>query len=526
MKNKKINLPDSPEKLKQIILEMQRQHDKDIRILEERVRYLYHKLFGKKSEKSSGPSPQLPLFDLPEPDPDTAKPPKEKESEVKGHKRSRSGRKPLPAELPRVEQIHDIPEEEKVCSCGAELSCIGEEVSEKLDIIPASIRVVRHIRPKYACRCCEGVEGKGKTVKIAPVSPQMVAKGIASGGLLAHILTAKFADALPFYRQEQQFKRLGVDLNRNVMSSWAIKVSQKCKPLQELLQQEVLSGPLVNVDETTVQVLHEPGRTATTKSYMWIFRGGNTKRPSLLYHYAPTRSANVAEDFFKEYSGAVQSDGYSGYNFLDDKQEITHLGCLAHARRKFFDADKARGKKAGKPGSTTVALNFIRDLYALEKEFSRNGLSGEDLVAARHEKSKKLLGKFRKWLLEKERQVLTKGLLGKAISYTLSQWHRLEQFINCAEATPDNNLAENAIRPFVIGRKNWLFAGTVDGARASATIYSLIETAKACKLEPYAYLRYLFEKLPFAETEDDYRQLLPSNLSPEKLDYIGRWSVV
>ncbi|WP_265588616.1 IS66 family transposase [Desulfotalea psychrophila] len=168
----------------------------------------------------------------------------------------------------------------------------------------------------------------------------------------------------------------------------------------------------------------------------------------------------------------------------------------------------------------------MRDLSRLEKEFAHDGLSGQELIAARNEKSKVLLQKFHDWLFKKEDQVLPKGLLDRAIGYALSQWHRLEQFIDCAAATPDNNLAENAIRPFVIGRKNWLFAGTAEGARASATIYSLIESAKVCKLEPYAYLRYLFEKLPFAENEEECRQLLPSNLSQEELEYTGRWSVI
>ena len=510
-------LPDNPEELKKIILRMQNnQHrfEKENDLLREEVRLLYARLFGKKSEKGGAESTsvQIPLFDMPEPEAE----PEEDKVEVPAHTRKKSGRKKLPAELPRIDIVHDITDEEKVCNCGASLCRIGEDVSEKLDIIPSVIQVIRHIRPKYSCKQCEGLETEGAVVKIAPVPKQIIAKGIATAGLLAHILTAKFCDALPFYRQEHQFERLGVEIPRQTMCNWAMKAAKACEPLLIQLEKEIRSGPLINIDETTVQVLREPGRLPTTKSYMWICRGGAPARPGLLFHYAPSRSSKVARVLLDGYQGVVQSDGYSGYDYLDFFPDTVHAGCWAHARRKFTDAQKGRGK-GKKSRSVDVALNYIRRIYNAEKEGKKRELSPEALLELRREKAKPALEDFFKWLSKKALQVVPKSLLGIAVRYTLNQWQRLVAYLDHAEMTPDNNAAENAIRPFVIGRKNWLFAGNPEGARASAALYSLIETAKANKLEPYKYLRYLFEKLPFAETQDEFSALLPMRLKADEL---------
>ncbi len=521
------NLPDDPEELKKIIIELEQKNQKKqkrIDYLHEELRLAYANFFGPKSEVFRGKSPQLFLFDMPEPD-DLEKELEKDKVEISGHSRKKKGRKPLPKELPRIEVIHDIPENEKMCQCGSHLSKIGEEVCEKLDLIPAIIRVIKHIRPKYSCKSCEGVEAEGATVKIAPVPPQIIPKGIASAGLLAHILCAKFEDALPFYRQEKQFTRLGVDLNRAAMCSWAMKAAQQCAPLLDLLKKDLLSGPLINADETTVQVLKEPGRSPTSKSYMWVYRGGAPSLPILLYEYHPSRSGDVPVAMLHSYSGAVQTDGYKGYNFLDMQNDVVHLGCWAHARRKFIEADKARPKK-GKAGSTTIALNFIKNLYKVENDAKRKGLAGKELVIYRKEKAEPLLKKFNKWLKKKSLNTTPQSLLGKAVSYTLKQWKRLEAYIEVGDATPDNNLAENAIRPFVVGRKNWLFAGTPDGARASAALYSLIETAKANKLDVYKYLRFLFENLPLAQSEEEYLKLLPTAVTAESMPLPPGVSVV
>lgn len=510
-------LPDDPEALKQIIARLTREQDryaKENDLLRERVRLLYAKLFGKKSEKRVGdePSPQLLLFDMPEP---AEIEPAQEDVQVEAHARRKRGRKPLPADLPRVDVIHDIGESDKICGCGAGLSKIGEEVSEKLDIIPASIQVIRHIRPKYACKRCEGLETEGPTVKIAAPPKQIIAKGIATAGLLAHILTAKFCDALPFYRQEKQFTRLGAEIGRATMCNWAMQAAEACQPVLELLYRETRSGPLINIDETTVQILAEPGRAPTTKSYMWIVRGGPPGKPGVCYHYAPSRAGAVAKALLKDYSGVVQTDGYSGYDFLDQQPGVCHAGCLAHVRRKFDEARKGRGKGVTKAGSVDVALNYIGKIYGVEKEAKRSQLAPELLLEKRREQAKPLFDEFYLWLCKKATQVMPKSLLGVAISYTLNQWDKLLVYLEYPEMTPDNNLAENAIRPFVVGRKNWIFSGTPQGAQASADLYSLIETAKANGLEPYRYLRYLFEKLPFAESVDDYEALLPMRLRPE-----------
>ena len=517
MKVDMASLPDNLEQLKQIIADMANEQSRYVQendLLRERIRLLYAKLFGKKSEKyvADGQNPQLPLFDMPEP---TEIEPEEETVEIGAHQRHKRGRKPLPEDLPRVDVIHDIDENEKVCGCGTHLSKIGEDVSEKLDIIPAVIRVIRHIRPKYACRQCEGLETKGATVKIAPPPKQIIPKGIASAGLLAHILTAKFCDALPFYRQEKQFTRLGVEVNRASMCNWAMHAAEACQPVLELLHREIRSGPLLNMDETTVQVLVEPGRAPTTKSYMWVCRGGPPGKQGVLFHYAPTRSSDVAKLLVKDYAGVVQTDGYAGYDFLDKKEDVTHAACLVHARRKFDEAAKGLGK--GKSGSAHVALKFIREIYELEKKAKRDQLTPEELVTLRNEQERPILDDLHLWLQEKARRVTPKSLMGIAVHYTLNLWKRLLVYLDHPEMTPDNNSAENAIRPFVVGRKNWLFSGNPKGAQASADIYSLIETAKANKLEPYHYLRYLFEKLPFAESQEEYEALLPMRLKPEDL---------
>ena len=445
-------LPDDSESLKLIITDLHSRHDKETSILLEQIRHLRDKLFGRKSEKmiiDIGVRPLL-LFDMPEPADIEADEPKE-EISVLPYTRKKRGRKPLPEDLPRIEVFHDIPEEDKTCSCGCEMSRIGEEVSEQLDIIPAKAQVIRNIRPKYACRNCDGIETDGPTVKIAPVPLQIIPKSIASPGLLAHVLTGKFVDSLPFYRQEKQFTRIGVDLTRSSMCNWAMKVAEACQPLYNLLQDAVLSGILINADETTVQVLKEPGRSPTSKSYMWIFRRGDPEHPALVYQYKPTRSGTVAQEFLCGYHGYVQTDGYSGYDFLDIAPNIHHIGCWAHARRKFTDMVKAQGKNR-KTGSGDVALSYIRKLYKIEKDAKQNNLSHEDIFQLRQEKAVPILDDFRQWLSKKSLQTPPKGLLGKAVSYTLRQWDRLVGYVEDGRLSPDNNAAENSIRPFVVGR--------------------------------------------------------------------------
>jgi transposase len=510
------NLPDDIPILKGMVASFSIEN----KLLREQVLLMKSKLFGRKTEKlpAADGAMQEILFDEPAVEASNENVQGGPVIEVPAHTRRKSGRKPLPEDLPRVEVEHDLSEEEKVCGCGCMMERIGQVASEQLDIVPARMQVIRHIRYKYACKSCEGVESGGPTVKIAPVPEQIIPKSIATPGLLAHIFTAKFVDAVPFYRQEKQFERLGVELNRTSMSSWAMKVADRCGPLMEMLHSEILSGPLINADETTVQVLEEPGRSSTSKSYMWIFRGGPPGKPCLAYQYHPSRSGEVAKKYLDGYRGYVQTDGYAGYDFLDDLPGIVHVGCWAHARRKFMEVIQAQGKDGKhKAGSADVALGYIQKLYGIEKDARSLELNPEDLYRVRQQKARPILDEFKAWLDKKALQTPPKGLLGKAVAYALGQWGRLIKYIDSGLLTPDNNLAENAIRPFVVGRKNWLFSGNQEGANASATLYSLIETAKANGLEPYRYLRHLFENLPLAYTADEYKALMPQHIDPASL---------
>jgi len=517
------SLPDNIDALKQIIdsyAKNEHRYETENKLLREQIRLLRAQLFGRKTEKilPEDAHQQLLLFNEAEETVSEQPPKPEDEIVIPEHKRRKRGRKPLPPELPRVNVIHDLSEEERICSCGAVKSKIGEEVSEQLDIIPAKIQVIRNIRYKYACKCCAGIEDDGPTVVTAPMPKQLIPKGMATAGLIAYILTSKFVDAIPFYRQEKQFTRIGVEIHRSAMCGWAIKAAQRSMPLIELLHSDMLSGPLINCDETPVQVMNEPNRANTTKSYMWVFRGGDPQKPIVLYEYHSTRSGDVAAEFLRGYEGYVQTDGYAGYNFLDLQKNILHIGCWAHARRNFTDVIKAAGKiKSGKIGSADVALSYINKLYRIETTAQREELGPIETYELRQEKSKPILDKFKKWLDKKSGQTPPKGLLGKAVQYALKQWNRLTAYLKDGLIRMDNNLAENAIRPFVIGRKNWLFAGHPVGAEASACLYSLIETAKANGIEPYQYLRYVFENIPRATTTEDYRALLPQYIDRSRL---------
>jgi len=293
-----------------------------------------------------------------------------------------------------------------------------------------------------------------------------------------------------------------------------------CGNKKNLMGSEIRSGPLIQIDETGVQVLDEPGRKAAAKSYMWIYRGGEPDKPALVYQIHPTRSSEVPRTFLNNYAGYVQTDGYAGYEFADELSQVKHLGCWAHARRKFMETIKARNKiKKGKKkkGRADEALDYIGRLYRIEQSARDQQLSYDQVKQLRQKKAKPILDEFSKWL---EKQVLKtppSGLLGKAISYALGQWNRLTVYIEDGRLHLDNNLAENAIRPFVVGRKNWLFSATPAGAHASAMLYSRVETAKANGLEPYWYLRYLFERLPTAKTKKDQKALLPQYADRTKI---------
>jgi transposase len=522
MKTNTVNPPDPPISDRELIrrlTEKNHQQSLEIEYLKERIDLLLAQVYGKKSEKHPLELPDQISYleDLPE---EPIEAPPVEEIPIPAHTRSKKGRKPLPEELPRIEVIHDLSEEEKQCACGSSLTCIGQEVSEQLDYVPAKLQVIRHIRLKYACKACEGLESEESTVKIAPVPRQFIEKSIASAGLLAHLFSAKFVDAMPYYRQEKQLSRLGYKLSRTNMANWTIQAGFKLLKLLELLRHELLSGPLIHMDETTIQVLKEPDRSPQSKSYMWVLRNGASEKPGILFHYSPTRASTVVRELLTSYRGIVQTDGYCAYDYLDESDEVQHANCWAHSRRKFVEVLKAKGdyqKKKAKTGHAEEAIDFIRQLYAIEQQADKEELSDLERVARRDEKSKPVLEKFHKWLKKLSLKTPPKGLLGKAVNYTLERWKQLTFFVNHGFLPLDNNSAENAIRPFVVGRKNWLFNDTVEGAKASAALYSLIETARANGLNPYNYLKMLFEKFPFVETDEELKALLPQYQVPTPL---------
>jgi transposase len=506
-------LPNDPKALKAILAD----RDEYISELQEQVRWLKAVIHAATSERRAKPNAnerQYSLFDEAEAVAAEFLKADDSTVAVPSHTRRKRGRRPIPPTFPRVEVVHDLPEEDKTCPCGSPLTRIGEEVSEKVDFIPAKIQVVRHVRPKYACRECEGVEDDSPTVKIAPMPPQVIPKGIATPGLLAYVLASKFVDGLPFYRQERMFARLGLDVSRSTMCGWALRVAEACEPIMGLLHEEILSGPVLNLDETTVQVLKEPGRKNTSKSYMWLARGGPPGKPGVLFHYSPSRSGKIAEELVRDFSGYLQTDGYAGYNALGEREGIIHVGCMAHVRRKFMDVLKAGTKKRG---TAQEVVDLIAQLYGLEKQARQAGFDADRILAMRQNQSRQIMDTIKALLLERGQPTPPKSLLGRAIAYALGQWERVETYLEDGILLPDNNLAENAIRPFAVGRKNWLFSGSPRGAAASAALYSLVETAKANGLEPLRYLHFLFEELPGVKSDDERRSLLPQYLAPEEL---------
>lgn len=476
--------------------------------LEEMVRLLRHQHFGRKSEVVKNED-QLELGLFNEAEDLAVKSAEEAPSiEVKGYRRrGKPKRVALPDNLPREEVIIDLAEEEKRCPDGHELKCIGEDISEQLDVIPAQIMVIRTIRKKYACPECEG------HVKRAPLPKTAIPKSMAGPGLLAHIATNKYCDGLPLYRQEQIWQRIGVDIPRATMASWMIKVGELLTPLINLMEDDLLESGYVQADETRVQVLKEPGKLATSLSYMWV-RGRRYPGapPIVLFEYDPTRGGDVAKRLFKGYQGYLQADGYGGYNGICGEKGIIRCGCMAHSRRKFFEATKASKKGLG---LANEAIEIIRRLYEVEE--SIKGKSIEDRYRTRDELSKPIMKEFRAWLDEHRGKVPPQSQLGQALSYAHNEWSYLIRYLDDGRINIDNNMVENAIRPFAVGRKNWLFSDSVAGAKASAAIYSVMVSAKLNGHNEYAYFRYILEKLPLAEKVKDFEALLPHRLTPQNL---------
>jgi transposase len=326
---------------------------------------------------------------------------------------------------------------------------------------------------------------------------------------LSTIVIQKFEDHLPYYRQERQFEHIGVSISRQDMSNWQQQAYQKLLPLFELIKNTVKSGPVLQMDETTVQVMGEENRSDTQKSYMWLARGGPEGKKAVWYEYRPTRSHEYAKKFLEGYCGFLQTDGYQGYDTaVKGMPGIIHVGCFAHARRKFFEASKVNKESK----SAMEGVNHIRKLYAIEDELRNQKLNDETFLTERRARAGPVLEKFNIWLNKRKDEVPPTVLLSKAIHYSLAQWNKMAAYLESPHLTPDNNACENAIRPFVLGRKNWLFSKSPEGAVSSCGMYSLIETARQNSLIPRNYLTALFERAPLANSSDDWEKLLPWNI--------------
>ena len=517
-------IPDEVEALRSVVAHERAVHrtalearDAEIERLREQVRLLLAQRFGRKSEKlATEAAPQLPLFNEAEAEaePEAAEEESAEETPVSAHTRRRGHRAPLPAELPRLEVLHELAAADQVCPHdGTPLEVMGEETSEQLDVVPAQVRVLRHRRLKYACPCCR------QTVVTAPLAAQPLPKSQASAGLLASIAVAKYADALPLYRQTAQLARLGLTVPRQTLASWMVRCGALVQPLINLLRDRLLESGYLRMDETTVQVLKEPGKTAQSTSYLWVQQSGERERPVVLYDYAPTRGGEVPLELLDGFRGYLQTDGYAGYHTVVEKRGLTPLYCFAHARRYFIDVLKGLGlnpnqlphKPPDKARRPLKALGFIRRLYAVEQR--QRDAAPEVRYAARQAESVLVLREFREWLSEIRPKVVPETPLGKALGYLDRHWDGLIRYCEDGRLEIDNNRCENAIRPFVTGRKNWLFSDTMHGARASANLYSLLETAKANDLEPFAYLRGVFTRLPAATCVEDIETLLPWNIA-------------
>ena len=483
--------------------------NQEIETLKHNIGIFQRALFGKKSEKlnpedleqlrlvfneaENFADPQVEL-DLEDDDEDDFSKPKKK-----------TGRKPLPKDFPRETIIYDITDEQKTCACGCALSKIGEDKSEQIDRIPATYKVIEHVRLKYACKSCEDTIIRAA----APIKP--LPKSIATARFLAYVIVSKFADHLPLYRISMMLKRAEIDIGRATLSNWMLACGTSLAPLIQELQKDIVAADYVASDETTVNVLDSD----TDKSYMWVHMSGDRQKRAIVFDYHASRAGICATSFLEGFKGAHQCDAYSGYNKLHKCEGVFCVACWAHARRKFYEITK----KVKTPGVAHRMIWLIKKLYKIEKEARDRELTPPEITKLRQKKSKPILAEIKKYLDEQKGKVPPQNPLGKAIAYSLNQWDDLNVYITDGRLRIDNNDSERAIKPFAVGRKNWLFCKSTRGANASAILFSLIETCKVNNINPYEYLRYVLVAIKSAETEDDIKQLLPYNIDK---DLLGR----
>jgi len=479
-------------------------------IMAHNLAILQRAVFGKKSEKScEDPAEQINLFDEAEAGADTQPgldlgDEDEAETDTSSKPKKKPGRRPLPANLPRKQVIIDLTDAAKICPCGCTLSLIGEDKSEQLDFVPATLQVIETIRLKYACKGCED------TILRAPVPVTPLPKSNATANFLAHVIVSKFEDHLPLHRQSMMLDRQGVEVGRGTLCNWVIGCGQLLQPLVGLMQKNIVSATYVCSDETTVNVLDD----AASKSYMWVHMGGDRARRAVVFDYQPGRDGKCATTFLNGFAGAHQCDAYSGYNELHSQKGIFCVACWAHARRKFFDITKI----VKTPGLAHQMVSLIKKLYKVEREALDLELEPIEIKALRQKKAAPVLTEIKKLLDAYKDKVPPKSPLGQAIGYSLNNWVDLNVYLTDGRLRIDNNDCERVMKPFAVGRKNWLFSKSVSGAKASATLYSIIATCKANKINPYNYLRYVLISIKSATTEAELSALLPYNIEKSLIE--------
>jgi len=469
------------------------EYDAEIARLHEIIRKLKREVFGPRRERWESAEQILLFFEPEGPKPAIDEPDL---VEIKGFKRRRGKRRPLPANLPREVVVIDVGEHEKLNKDGSPRRVIGEEISEKLIREPAKIKVVEYHRLKYSA------PDEEPGVIVAPAPPSILPKSIASSSLLAHIITNKYADGLPLYRQEEMFERDGIEIPRNTMARWIVQTSQACLGIWNALEERLMEQPYVSCDETRVQVLKEEGRKANSQSWMWVRGTPAAKEKIVLFDYDSSRSGKVAERLFAEYQGYLQCDGFAGYNAAQ-KSGLTRLGCAMHSRRKFFDAKEVGASK----GQSLAAegLKYFKKLFDVEKMAKE--FSPEDRFALRLKDAAPVWGEMKAWADKHYGMVPPKSKIGEAFHYLIEQYQYLRNYLLDGRLEIDNGFAERAIKYFAIGRNNWLFADTVGGAEASSVFYSFVVTAKLNGVNPYDALKKIFDEVPLAKTVDDYERI-------------------
>ena len=483
-----------------------------IELLEEMNRLLKTQKFSASSEKSKF---QLNLFDeteleaqldelfevLPEASDENAE-------LTQARKARKTRQRGFSANLVRERIEHTLTELEKA---GADKTFFTK-VKEELHYIPAQLKVLEHWQEKAVFTAKSSTQDEQIIAAQRLVHP--FGKCSVTTSLIAHVIADKYQYGMPLYRQESKFKGLGQPIYRNNMAQWCIRFADEAKPLLHLVREVQNSGNYLQADETRLQVLKEDGKTAQSDKWMWVIRGGPPEKLSVLFEYDPSRAGSVAVRLLDDFKGVLQADGYSGYSAVCKANSITRIGCWDHARRKFVEAEKSADSKAkakkGTVSKADVALGYIRKLYRLETNIADK--TDEERLKARQEISVPILNEFKLWLEKNAAKIMKGGALRKAIDYTLNQWQYLVGYCERGDLKISNALAENAIRPFAIGRKNWLFADTRKGAEASAACYSLLETAKANNLDPQAYIKYILDHIATADTLEKLEALLPWNV--------------